>query len=199
MLKRSFTQVAPLKSIALVAVLTLSGAAWGDALPTVVDTFDQSENNSLGLKRQLMTDSLAGGGSIAQQSVAKGIITVEGKIAPARGQLGWVSLVLPLDAQGAPQDGKAYTGVLLKVKVNTGNLSVSVNSSEVQNYDYHAAPVTVTNDGEFHQVKVPFDSLKRAWSEQTPLNAGTINGISVVAYAMQPENFSFSLDQIRFY
>ncbi|UTF59934.1 CIA30 family protein [Gilvimarinus sp. DA14] len=196
---RPFIQSVSLKSIALAATLSLSALAWGDNLPPVVDTFANPENNSLALKRQLITDSLTGGGSSAQQQVEKGMITVSGDIAPARGQLGWVSLVLPLDAEGGSQNAQAYTGVVLKVKVNKGNLSLSVNSSEVNNYDYHAAPVRVTNDGEFHEIRVPFDSLKRAWSEQTPLNTTTINSISVVAYAMQPEAFSYALDQVGFY
>ncbi|MDO6746709.1 CIA30 family protein [Gilvimarinus sp. 1_MG-2023] len=197
--KHSLTKIASLKSIALAATLSLSGVAWGGTLPPVVDTFDKPENNSLGLPRQLITDSLAGGGSTAQHTIAEGVITVDGEITPARGQLGWVSLVLPLDVQGGSQNAQPYTGILLSVKLNKGVLSVTVNGSEIQNHDYHAAPVTVTNDGEFHQVKVPFESLKRAWSEQTPLNTGAINGISIVAYAMQPERFSFALDQVSFY
>ncbi|MDO3384779.1 CIA30 family protein [Gilvimarinus sp. SDUM040013] len=188
-----------LKSVALATALVLSGSVFADALPPLVDSFDDATNNDLGLPRQLMTDSVAGGQSTATHSVDAGVVVVKGDITPARGQLGWASFVLPLDGQGQPQDADAYEGVLLKVKLNKGNLSVSVNSTEVTNFDFHASPVTVTNDGEFHEVKVPFDSLKRAWSEQTPLNAATVNAISIVAYGVQPESFNFVLDEVSFY
>lgn len=195
----TFINALSFKHLALAAVLAVSGFALGDSLPVLIDSFDGTENNSLGLQRQLMTDSVAGGGSTATYSVVAGAASVKGDITPARGQLGWVSFVLPLDEAGHPQNADSYEGVLLTVKLHKGNLSVSVNSTDVTNFDYHAAPITVTTDGEFHHVKVPFTALKRAWSEQTPLNAAAINGISIVAYAVKPESFEFALDEIRFY
>ncbi|HEY7885602.1 MAG TPA: CIA30 family protein [Cellvibrionaceae bacterium] len=190
---------ASLKSYVLAVALALSGPVFADSLPPLVDSFDDAKNNNLGLPRQLMTDSIAGGNSTATHSVDAGVAVVKGDITPARGQLGWISFVLPLDGQGGPQDANAYEGVLLKVKLSEGNLSVSVNSTQVTNFDFHATTIPVTNDGEFHQVKVPFASLKRAWSEQTPLNADSINAISIVAYAVQPQSFNFALDEVSFY
>lgn len=188
-----------IKSAALSAALVLSTASFAGALPELVDSFDDATNNSLGFQRQLVTDAMAGGKSTATHSVEEGVAVVKGDITPARGQLGWASFVLPLDDQGRGQDADAYEGVLLKIKLTKGNLSVSVNSTEVTNFDFHAMPVTVTNDGEFHEVKVPFNSLKRAWSEPTPLNAETVNAISIVAYGVQPESFNFALDEVSFY
>jgi hypothetical protein len=69
----------------------------------------------------------------------------------------------------------------------------------VTNYDYHAAPIAVAADGKFHEVKIPFESMKRAWSEQTPLNTATLNSLSIVAFSLQPASFDFELDEVSFY
>lgn len=193
------TKVTMLKKLTFMATVVCASSAFAAPLAPQIDTFDDAANNHLNLPRQLLTDAVMGGGSTATQSIEKGVVTLEGEIVPARGQLGWVSYVLPLDAEGGAQDASPYEGVLLRVKLTKGNLSVSVNSAEVTNFDYHAAPITVTQDGEFHEVKVPFASLKRAWSEQTPLNPESVNGISIVAYAVQPERFDVSLDSVSFY
>ncbi|WP_232301209.1 CIA30 family protein [Gilvimarinus agarilyticus] len=188
-----------LKKLTFMAAVVCASSAFAAPLAPHVDTFDDVANNQLNLPRQLLTDAVMGGGSSATQSVERGVVTLQGEIVPARGQLGWVSYVLPLDIEGGAQDASPYEGVVLRVKLTKGNLSVSVNSTEVTNFDYHAAPITVTQDGEFHEVKVPFASLKRAWSEQAPLNPKTVNGISIVAYAVQPEPFDVSLDSVSFY
>ncbi len=199
MQSRKLTDLTSFKHLALVTAILLSATAFGGELAPTIDTFDNAANNSLGYQRQLITDTVAGGSSTATQTLANGVVTLKGEIVPARGQLGWVSYVVPLDAQGGAQDASAFEGVLLRVKLNKGNLSVSVNSTEVTNFDYHAAPIAVIQDGEFHTLKVPFNSLKRAWSEQTVLNPETVNGISIVAYAVQQDSFDFALDSISFY
>ena len=199
MQSRKLTDLTSFKHLALVTAILLSATAFGGELAPTIDTFDNAANNSLGYQRQLITDTVAGGSSTATQTLANGVVRLKGEIVPARGQLGWVSYVVPLDAQGGAQDASAFEGVLLRVKLNKGNLSVSVNSTEVTNFDYHAAPIAVIQDGEFHTLKVPFNSLKRAWSEQTVLNPETVNGISIVAYAVQQDSFDFALDSISFY
>ncbi|WP_049721222.1 CIA30 family protein [Gilvimarinus polysaccharolyticus] len=187
------------KSLALVLVMLFSGTALGAPLAPLVDDFSHSHNNSLDLPRQFINDTIAGGATVQSQSVTDGIIRISGDITPPRGQLGWATCVLPLDANGLPHSAEAFTGVLLTVKVTKGNLSLSVNSTEISNFDYHSAPFTVTADGQFHEVKVPFTSLKRAWSAQTSLDTSTINSLSIIAYGMQQTAFDFELDEVRFY
>jgi hypothetical protein len=41
--------------------------------------------------------------------------------------------------------------------------------------------------------------MKRAWSEQTPLNTKTISGLSIVAFALQKADFDFEIDEVSFY
>ncbi len=84
-------------------------------------------------------------------------------------------------------------------RVNKGNLSVSANSSEITNFDYHAAQVSRQSDGEFHEVRIPFSQMKRAWSEQTPLNTNTLTSLSLVAFDIQHGAFDFEIDEISFY
>lgn len=173
--------------------------ASGSNSNALIDDFENSTNNSFGIPRQFMNDTMTGGKTITELNVAEGVMNLKGKIVPARGQPGWASSVFLLDPQGQPIDASEFEGIRLMVKVNAGNISISANSVEVTNFDYHAAPVVVAPDGKFHEVKIPFDSMKRAWSEQTTLNTQTINGVSIVAFDLQKANFDFVVDEVSFY
>lgn len=186
------------QSLALVALLA-APCSFAETMSPIVDDFSDPENNSLGIPRQYMNDTVSGGGTSTEQSVSDGVLSVTGEIVPPRGQPGWSSAILILDPQGMPQDASAFEGIRLLVKVNKGNISVSANSTDVQNFDYHAAPVLAKSDGKFHEVKIPFASMKRAWSEQTPLNTKTISGLSIVAFGMQKGSYDFQLDEVSFY
>jgi hypothetical protein len=180
-------------------LLAFSCFSFAGSLSSVIDDFSDANNNNLGIPRQFLNDSIAGGGTTTEQGVSKGVIAAKGDILPPRGQPGWASMVLLLDSQNLPQDASAFDGIRLLVKINTGNISISANSAEITNFDYHAAPVVVTADGKFHEVKIPFTSLKRAWSEQTPLNTKTISSLSISAYGLQKSAFDFELDEVSFY
>ncbi len=181
------------------SLMVASAATMANLSSPVVDDFSHDTNNNLGIARQFFSDAMAGGKTTSQQQIANGIIEVKGEIAPPRGQPGWASTVLLLDPQGLPQDLSNYEGVSLRVKLSTGNLSLSANSVEVTNFDYHAAPIAVQADGQFHDVKIPFETMKRAWSEQTQLNKQSINSLSIVAFDMQKGSFDFAVDQVNFY
>lgn len=188
-----------LGDIAIAALLAFSGNCHSETLRPIVDDFGDAEKNSFGIPRHFMDDSTAGGNTSTRHSVSEGILTVSGEILPARGQPGWSSAVLLLDSQGRPRDASVYEGVRLVVRVNKGNISVSANSTEVTNFDYHAAPVIATSDGGFHEVKIPFTSMKRAWSEQTPLNTSAISSLSIVAFDLQKGSFDFEVEEVGFY
>jgi hypothetical protein len=98
-----------------------------------------------------------------------------------------------------PQDASKFEGIRLLIKVDKGSISVSANSAEVTNYDYHAAMVAVQSDGKFHEIKIPFTSMKRAWSEQTELNTATISALSIVAFGMHRTHFDYEIDEVSFY
>lgn len=185
--------------ITATAFITFSGICFSGSLSPLVDDFNDAEKNSLGIQRQYMNDSVAGGSTTTKHSVSQGVLSVSGEIVPPRGQPGWASSVLLLEQQGLPQDISAFHGIRLLVKVNKGNLTISANSSEVTNFDYHSAPVAVAPDGKYHEVKIPFTSMKRAWSEQTKLNTKTLTGLSIVAYSLQADTFEFEVDEVSFY
>jgi hypothetical protein len=168
-------------------------------LNALVDDFSDEKNNTLGIPRQLLTDTMVGGATTATQKILNGVMTVTGEIVPPRGQPGWASTVLLLDPKGLATDASEYKGVRLLIKVNNGSYSISANSSLVTNYDYHAAPVNVVADGKFHEIRVPFTSMKRAWSEQTTLDTTTINSFSLVAYGLQKGTFDFAIDEVSLY
>ena len=196
-MKKTMTRF--IQSLTAITLLAISGGALAEQLTPMVDDFSHSTENTLGQPRQFMNDTLSGGNTTAQQTIENGVLHVKGDIVPPRGQPGWASSVLPLAAMGVPQDASEYQGVRLLVRVNHGNLTLSANSTEITNFDYHAAPVIVTADGEFHEVKIPFEAMKRGWSEQVQLNTGTLNSLSIVAYSLQPDSFDFEVDEVSFY
>lgn len=183
----------------LAGLIAFSCTSHAEGLNSAVDDFSNATFNNVGLPRQFINDTVAGGGTITEQDVSKGVISAKGELIPPRGQPGWASIVLPLDFQGLPQDASAFDGVRLLVKINTGSISVSANSTEVNNFDYHAAPVTASADGKFHEVKIPFAAMKRTWSEQTQLNPKTINSLSIIAYSLEKSAFDFAVDEVSFY
>lgn len=166
---------------------------------SVIDDFSNSALASTGFDRQFLNDSLSGGKTSTKQLIEHGTLHVTGELVPPRGQPGWASSVIPLSTEGEVFDASAYEGIQLRVKVTQGNLSISANSTEVTNFDYHAAALVVTADGQFHDVAIPFSSMKRMWSEQTALNPKTLNSLSIVAYSMQKASFDFEVDDVRFY
>lgn len=187
------------KHLAIAALVIFSGTNIAGTLDSAVDDFSDEKNNSLGIPRQFLNDTLAGGSTTTEQKVSGGVLSVKGEIVPPRGQPGWASSILPLDPHGQAQDASTFEGIRLLVKINKGNLSISANSTEVTNFDYHAAPVMVRADGKFHEVKIPFTSMKRAWSQQTQLNTATINSLSIVAFSPQKDAFDFEVDDVSFY
>ncbi len=183
-------------STSLLAFSSVSVA--GSAIP-LIDDFDNNTNNSLGLPRQFINDTMVGGSTQTKLDVENGVLRLSGEIVPPRGQPGWASTVLLLDGEGKPIDASNYTGIRMMVKINNGSISMSANSIEVDNFDYHSSVVMAPSDGEFHELKIPFDSLKRTWSEQTELNPQTINSISIVAFSVQKSTFDYEIDEISFY
>ena len=141
------------KTLTLAALFAFSGTSFGQSLSPLVDDFSDAKNNSLGIQRQFINDTVAGGKTTTQQSVSQGVISIKGKLDPARGQPGWASTVLPLGDQNQPQDASAFEGIRLLVKINSGSFTVSANSTKITNFDYHAAPIATTADVKFHEVK----------------------------------------------
>ncbi len=187
------------KWLAAAVLVTFSGACFSGTLPPLIDNFGDNHNNNLGFPRLYMNDSIAGGSTQTEQTTADGILSLSGALVPPRGQPGWASTILPLDAQGLPRDASDFDGIRLIIKVTSGNVSISANSTEVTNFDYHSAPISVAADGKFHEVQVPFNSMKRGWSEQTPLNIQTLASVSITAYSLKKERFEYEIDEVRFY
>ena len=165
----------------------------------ILDNFSDQTKNSFGVERQFLNDSIAGGQTNSSQTIIDGKLQIKGNLVPPRGQPGWASTVFLLNPDNTATDLSRFQGVKLSLKVNKGNVSISANSTEVTNFDYHAAFVTVQADNNFHEVTIPFSSMKRTWSEQTQLNKQTINSLSLVAFAMKQEPFDFAVNEISFY
>ncbi|MDQ8180721.1 CIA30 family protein [Pelagicoccus sp. SDUM812005] len=183
----------------LAAASLLAANAFANPVPATLDSFDDAKANALGLERLFLDDSSAGGKTTARYTIANGTLSASGDIAPPRGQPGWASVIFLLDATGQAQNLSHYQGIRLKIRIQKGNVSISANSAAVNNFDYHAAPIARKAGNDFQEVKIPFSSLKRAWSEQTPLDPKTIVSLSLVAFDMQPTAFAFEVEEIGFY
>lgn len=179
----------------LAILSAISAQAAGSAL---VDDFSAADHTSGGGGRFVITDKDAGSQSHATQRCENGLLKVEGELVPGRGAPAFISVPLILTADGKPQDVSAYAGVRLRVKLIQGPLSVQVTSTDVQNFDYHTG-VVAAKRGDFVEVRVPFNGLKRAWSEQTPLNTKSVTSVNLVAFAMAKTAFAFEVDEIGFY
>lgn len=187
-------------AIALLLMLTVNVApVLASGTGTSVDDFNDAAVNSLGFPRFFVTDSSVGGTTSMAHTVENGVFAARGTITPPRGQPGWASTALILEEEGQAMDASAYEGIRLRIRIRAGNLNVSANSTEVTNFDFHAAPVKRRSGEDFHEVRIPFSSMKRAWSEQTPLNPATLASISLVAYALKPGEFDFEVDEVGFY
>ncbi len=188
------------KLLKLLAILIIMLISSTDAnAVSAIDSFDDEVNNDRGLPRQHMNDSMTGGNTTTSHFFKSGVMHIKGDIEPPRGQPGWASTVLLLSPDGTPINADKYQGIRVKLRINRGMVSLSANSTEVTNFDYHAALLSAPIDGNFHEINIPFDSMKRAWSEQTKLNTQTINSLSIVAFSMQKASFDFQIDEIAFY
>lgn len=186
-------------TIAVTLFVTSLNSSIAGSLGPTIDDFSDPTKNSIGVERQFIDDTSSGGQTKTSYLVNDGVFSAKGDLVPPRGQPAWASAILVLDPMGLPQDASTYKGIRLLVRVNKGNLAVSANSSEITNSDYHSAAITHVNDGQFHELKIPFTQMKRTWSKQTPLNTKTIVSLSLVAVDVQKGSFDYEISEISFY
>lgn len=191
-----------LRCPAVVPFVLLLLAAVGPALradaPALVDDFSNPAQTARGAGRLLFTDKDAGSQSSATQRCENGMLFVQGELKPGRGAPAFISIPLLLNPDAKPADVGAYTGVRLRVKLTSGILTMQVSSADIDNFDYHSAPVAAKR-GEFSEVRVPFADMKRAWSAQTALSTKLVTSVNFVAFGMAPGAFAFEVDEIGFY
>lgn len=188
-----------LPSLLLATTLAiLSPAPARAATSALVDDFSAADHTTGGAGRLVIDDKGAGSQSHATQHCENGVLKVGGELVPGRGVPAFISVPLVLAPDGKPQDISAYAGVRLRVKLVQGPLSVQVSTAEIQNFDYHSA-VVAAKRGEFVEVRMPFNDLKRAWSEQTPLNTKGVTSVNLVVFGMAKTAFAFEVDEIGFY
>lgn len=167
--------------------------------PELVDDFSDAEHTTAGAIRPIITDKDLGGQSQATAVCADGVFAIEGTLAPGRGMPAFVSVPLLLSPDAQPRDVSGREGVRLRVKIERGALSVQMGSTEIDNFDYHTSAPIVRQPGAFQEVRIPFSVMKRAWSEQAPLNLKTITSVNLVVAGMAPGAFAYEVDEIGFY
>lgn len=169
------------------------------AQPVLLDDYSDPVRNNNGVERLLVDDKTAGSQSRATQRIENGVLSVAGELVPGRGVPAFISLASPIAADGTATDLSSYSGVRLRVKGIQGIFCVQVASAGITNYDYHtSAPLAGGVDG-FQEVRVPFKELKRAWSEQIPLDLKTITSVNLVSFGMARGAFAYEVDEIGFY
>lgn len=181
----------------LIALGTI--AAQAAIAPLLLDDYSDAKRNKNGIERLLIDDKAAGSKSQATAKCEGGVLSVNGDLVPGRGVPAFISEVSLLNSDGKPKDMTGYTGVRLRVKLIKGILCVQVGSSEITNFDYHASTPIAGKGGEFQEVRIPFKDMKRAWSEQTPLNLKTITSVNLVSFGLSRDSFAYEVDEIGFY
>jgi Complex I intermediate-associated protein 30 (CIA30) len=184
----------------ILALLAFStGAAQPPGAPLLLDDYSDSARNKHGVKRLLIDDKSSGGSSTATLKCEDGVLSVKGDLMPGRGVPAFISQVSLLSADGKPKNLTGYQGVRLRVKITKGILCVQVASSGIKNFDYHTSPSITGKRGEFHEVRLPFKEMKRAWSEQTVLNPESITSVNLVSFGLAKGAFAYEVDEIGFY
>lgn len=196
----SFSRHVAVLALSMVGFVDLAGIT-AAAAPTLaqLDDFTDAQHTSRGAGRFVVDDKAMGSHSHATQRCVNGIMTVEGELVPGRGLPSFISVPLLLAADAKAQDLTGFEGVRIRVKVIKGILTIQVASAEIQNFDFHTSgPVSGKRD-EFSEVRLPFKDMKRAWSEQIPLNLKTITSVNLVAFGVARDTFAFEVDEIGFY
>ncbi len=187
-------------AISLATVFALGAfAAMAAPKPLLLDDYSDAKLNKNGVERLLIDDKTAGSSSTATQRCTNGVLLVTGNLVPGRGVPAFISHVSLLTADGKPTDLSGYTGVRLRVKVTKGILCVQTSSSVITNFDFHTGTPITGRGGEFQEVRVAFKDMKRAWSEQTPLDVKTITSVNLVSFGMIKDAFAYEVDEIGFY
>ena len=193
--RQSFVATALLTTLLTLGLLPARAAT----TPALLDDFSDAKHNRHGIDRLLIDDKGAGSQSHATLKCENGVLAVEGELVPGRGVPAFISLVSLLTPGGKPKDLTGYEGVRLRVKTGKGILTVQVSSTEIQNFDYHTSAPIVGKSGEFTEVRMPFKDMKRAWSEQIPLNLKSITSINLVSFGLAKDTFAYEVDEIGFY
>jgi hypothetical protein len=189
----------PVPCFLLVGAACLLALAARAAEPALLDDFTDAALTGRGASRFVVDDKGMGSQSHATQRCENGLLIVEGELVPGRGLPSFISVPLLLAADAQPRDLSAYEGVRLRVKLTKGALSVQVSTADIQNFDFHGAPVVGAKRGEFVEVRVPFKAMKRAWSEQTAINLKVATSVNLVAFSLARDTFSYEIDEIGFY
>jgi len=147
----------------------------------------------------MFDDKALGGHSHGTQQCAAGILSVAGELAPNRGSPAFITVPLLLSTDGTAQDLSAYQGVRVKLKVTKGNIYVQVGSSAITNFDYHTSEVIGRSPEGFREIRIPFTAMKRAWSEQVPLDRKTVTSVNLVAVGMAKDQFAYEVDEVGLY
>jgi hypothetical protein len=179
----------------LVGPLALAAAE----TPAVVDDFSAVDHTCTGAARLVITDRQMGGQSHATTAIAEGRMAVTGELKPGRGAPGFVSVPLLLVPDAHPQDLSRYTGIRLRIKITQGTLTVQAASAAITNFDFHTSAPIARQPDEFQEIRIPFKTMKRAWSEQTSLDLATITSINLVSAGMAPGAFAYVVDEVGFY
>ena len=129
---RSFCLTKALRTAAaLIALPGFAAAPLAAAEPALLDDFSDARSTLAGGARVLVDDQQLGSQSHGTQTCAEGVLTVEGSLVPGRGVPAFMSLALLTTPDGQPKDLSAFEGILLRVKLTQGMLSVQAAASKM--------------------------------------------------------------------
>ena len=146
-----------------------------------------------------MTDKVRGGASTFSLVEREKTGHFSGKLSPtSNNPYAWAGSTMALASGNTPQDLSAFKGVKVKVKVEKGDVYISLPISDVKNYDFHM--FTLKAEVGWQEVEIPFTSFQQYFlNPKIELTGKNIIGITLGASGMQAGEFSFEIEYIDLY
>ncbi|PAP77255.1 CIA30 family protein [Rubrivirga marina] len=165
--------------------------------PLVDDFASDTLTSALGTAWRVVTDEALGGTSAAEVSVSGGVLRVEASLRPGSAGIGFVELVLPLDAAGAMRDVSGWDGVRLRLRALSGPLALKLQTADVGNVDYHA--VVLEPSATAQELTLPFSGFRQLWSEQVPWTGRRVLAVALSSGGMEAAEVAYEVEAVEWY
>ncbi len=165
---------------------------------SLVDDFASgSLTSALGTAWRVVTDEALGGTSTAEASVSDGALHVEASLRPGPAGIGFVELVLPLDATGAPRDVSDWDGVRVRLRVQRGPLALKLQTEDVGNADHHAVLLEPHED--VQELTLPFTGFRQLWSAPVPWTGRRVLAVALSSGGVDAAEVAYEVEAIAWY
>ena len=165
--------------------------------PLVDDFASDTLASTLGTMWRVVTDEAIGGTSEIETAVSDGVLRVEASLRPGPAGIGFVELVLPLDATGVPRDVSGWDGVRVRLRALSGPLALKLQTADVGTVDYHA--VVLEPSATAQELTLPFSGFRQLWSAQVPWTGRRVLAVALSSGGMEAAEVAYDVESIEWY